>query len=332
MFVLGPRRLEPVESHFLGDVGMQVGVDGSGRSLRALVWATQEAALRRCPLRIIHVVPPAHEYATTAEGRAWEESQRDQGIVAEATAIALDAHPDLDVTSAVPSGAPAPVLLAEAEHAHTVVLGAKGRGGFGSLLLGSVALQVVGHAASPVVIVNHITIGHRRIVVGVDGSEYSDAALAYAFQQASLRGAQLQALHAWSPPVPHAVVSAAQDAMAKEHQQALEEWLAPLREEYPDVDVVEQLPDDPRSSRWPAPPTGPISWLSAPVDAAASAAWPSAPSAITSCSSPCAPWQSFAHAPRPPLSDGRSVGFLRVAGAGVPVTARRSPRTSTSPR
>ncbi|QKV90620.1 universal stress protein [Streptomyces sp. NA02950] len=221
-----------------------VGVDGSGRSLRALVWAAQEAALRRCPLRIIHVVPPAREYATTAEGRAWEESQRDQGIVAEATAIALDAHPDLDVTSAVPSGAPAPVLLAEAEHAHTVVLGAKGRDGFGSLLLGSVALQVVGHAACPVVIVNHITTGHRRIVVGVDGSEHSDAALAYAFQQASLRSAQLRALHAWSPPVPHAVVSAAQDAMAKEHQEALEEWLAPLREEYPDVEVVEQLSDE----------------------------------------------------------------------------------------
>ncbi|MEV7687040.1 universal stress protein [Streptomyces bungoensis] len=222
-----------------------VGVDGSGRSLRALVWAAHEAALRRCPLRIVHVLAPAHSYATTEEGRTWEAGNRDQGVVTEAAAVAREAHPDLEVTSALPSGTPAAVLLAEAEHARTVVLGAKGMGGFGSLLLGSAALQVVGHAACPVVIVNHVTTGHRRVVVGTDGSVHSRAALAYAFEEAELRRAELQAVHAWSHPGPHAYVSAAQDAMAKEHRQALEEWLAPLREEHPGVDVVELVPDEP---------------------------------------------------------------------------------------
>ncbi|MFG3292952.1 universal stress protein [Streptomyces sp. NPDC048179] len=222
-----------------------VGVDGSGRSLRALVWAAHEAALRQCPLRVIHVLPPARSYATTEEGRVQETSSRDRGVVDEATTIVREAHPDLEVTSALPSGTPAAVLLSEAERAQTVVLGAKGMGGFGSLLLGSVALQVVGHAACPVVIVNHVTTGHGRIVVGTDGSAHSRAALAYAFEEASLRGAQVQAVHAWSHPEPHAYVSAAQDAMAKEHRQALEEWLAPLREQHPDVEVVEQVPDEP---------------------------------------------------------------------------------------
>ncbi|MFE0513672.1 universal stress protein [Streptomyces sp. NPDC058964] len=222
-----------------------VGVDGSGRSLRALIWAAHEATLRRCPLRIIHVLPSTHSYATTDGGRAWEANSRDQRVMAEATAIAQEAHPDLEVTSALPSGSPAAVLLTEAQHARTVVLGAKGMGGFGSLLLGSVALQVVGHAACPVVIVNHVTTGHGRVVVGTDGSAHAQAALAYAFEEASLRGAQLQAVHAWSHPGPHAYVSAAQDTMAKEHVQALEEWLAPLRAEHPDVEVVEQAPDEP---------------------------------------------------------------------------------------
>ncbi|WP_225101667.1 universal stress protein [Streptomyces sp. CoH27] len=221
------------------------GVDGSGRSLRALVWAAHEAALRHCPLRVIHVLAPYHSYAMTDEGRETEASNWDQGVVAEATTIAQEAHPDLEVTSALPSGTPAAVLLAEAEHAHTVVLGAKGMGGFGSLLLGSVALQVVGHAVCPVVVVNHVTTGHDRIVVGADGSAHSQAALAYAFEQASLRGARLQAVHAWSHPGPHAYVSASQDAMAKEHRQALEEWLAPLREQHPDVEVMELVPDEP---------------------------------------------------------------------------------------
>ncbi|QHA09078.1 universal stress protein [Streptomyces broussonetiae] len=224
---------------------IMVGVDGSGRSLRALVWAAHEAALRHRALRIIHVLPLFHSYATNEAERIGERNEWDQGVATEATAIVREAHPDLEVTSALPSGNPAAVLLAEAEHAHTVVLGAKGMGSFGSLLIGSVATQVVGHAASPVVIVNHVPTGHGRIVVGADGSAYSRAALAYAFEQASLRGAPLHALHAWSHPGPHAHVSAAQDALAKEQRQTLEEWLAPLRHEYPEVKVVEQLPDEP---------------------------------------------------------------------------------------
>ncbi|ARF53345.1 universal stress protein [Streptomyces gilvosporeus] len=217
-----------------------VGVDGSGRSLRALVWAAHEAVLHRCALRIVHVLPREHAYATTAADRAREASSRDQGVVAEAAAIARETHPELEVVTDLPAGAPAAVLLTGSEHAHTVVLGAKGLGGFGSLLLGSVALQVVGHAASPAVVVNHVTTGHRRIVVGADGSTHSQAALAYAVQEASLRGAQLQAVHAWSYPGPEAAVSAVQ-AAAEKHRQSLEEWLVPLREAHPDVEVVEEL-------------------------------------------------------------------------------------------
>nr|WP_162596995.1 universal stress protein [Streptomyces sp. NEAU-S7GS2] len=175
-----------------------------------------------------------------------EERRIPRVVVAEATALVKEAHPELEVISALPAGAPAAVLLAESEHAHTIVLGAKGMGGFRSLLLGSVALQVVGHAASPVVVVSNLTTGHRRIVVGADGSAHSRAALVYAFEQASLRGAQLRALHAWSYPGPQAAVSAAQDAAAKEDRQALEEWLAPLRQEHPGVEVVkEPVHEDP---------------------------------------------------------------------------------------
>ncbi|QHC23024.1 universal stress protein [Streptomyces sp. GS7] len=191
-----------------------VGVDGSGRSLRALIWAAQEAASRGRALHIVHVLPPAHEYATTPAGHAWELGQRDKGVVAEATTIAKEAHPGLEVTSALPSGAPAAVLLSESEHAPALVVGAKGMGGFGSLLLGSVALQVVGHAACPVVVVNHLSTGHHRIVVGTDGSAHSHAALAYAFEQASLRRVPLVAVHAWTRPGLHGL--AVGDALDEE--------------------------------------------------------------------------------------------------------------------
>ncbi|ALO92356.1 hypothetical protein SHL15_1179 [Streptomyces hygroscopicus subsp. limoneus] len=206
-----------------------VGVDGSGRSLRALLWAVQEASLHHCPLRIVHVL--SFEPGPVSDSR----------IVSEATAIAKQAHPELEVTSAEVEGTPAAMFLAESERAHAVALGAKGRGGFGTVMLGSVALQVVGHAASPVVVVNHVPLDQGRVTVGVDGSAHSQAALEYAFKEASLRGARLQALYAWSPPGGDALVSPVQDAADAEHRRTLEECLAPLRQKYPDVEVMEEL-------------------------------------------------------------------------------------------
>lgn len=41
-----------------------------------------------------------------------------------------------------------------------------------------------------------------RIVVGVDGSEGSIAALRWALEEAQLRGAEVEAVHAWEVPVP----------------------------------------------------------------------------------------------------------------------------------
>ncbi|MBX7553273.1 universal stress protein [Streptomyces sp. tea 10] len=153
-----------------------------------MLWAAQEASLHRCPLRIVHV-------------RSFEPGPvPDSRIVREATAIAQQAHPELEVTSAEFDGAPAVAFLSESDRAQAVTLGAKGRGGFGTMMLGSVALQVVGHAASPVAVVNHFALDQGRITVGVDGSAHSQAAVEYAFKEASLRGAQLQALYAWSPP------------------------------------------------------------------------------------------------------------------------------------
>nr|WP_205528367.1 universal stress protein [Desertimonas flava] len=50
-------------------------------------------------------------------------------------------------------GPPARSLLEHADHADLVVVGSRGRGGFRSLLFGSVAHRVAEHAACPVVVV-----------------------------------------------------------------------------------------------------------------------------------------------------------------------------------
>ena len=66
-------------------------------------------------------------------------------------------RPDLQVDGASPEGQPAEALLREARNAALIVVSNRGRGGFKSLLLGSVSHQVVHHAPCPVVVVPHDT-------------------------------------------------------------------------------------------------------------------------------------------------------------------------------
>jgi nucleotide-binding universal stress UspA family protein len=142
--------------------GIVVGVDGSAHSRQALDWAMREAAQHHLPLTVITVLQgkarpltevywpmPDYPHSTSLD----EESARKaiQAMVGEATAET--GQPVIDVTVTVATGNPAEELLRAARDADMLVVGSHGRGGFASLLLGSVSSQVVHHAAAPVVVV-----------------------------------------------------------------------------------------------------------------------------------------------------------------------------------
>ncbi|MBO1413084.1 universal stress protein [Streptomyces sp. FH025] len=221
-----------------------VGVDGSERSLRALIWAANDAALHGCPLLVAHVLPGWEaDFPFFPPGRAQGLSRRGAEILAEAVAIAKENHPDLEVESDQVSGSPAEVLRGASERARCVVLGARGEGGLGNLLMGSVSLQVAGHASCPVVVVGAITTGHRRILVGTDGSEHSAAAMEFAFEEASLRNDRVHALHAWSMPATPESSEAGPSVEEAEadHRRQLDAQLAPLRQRYPGVETETTL-------------------------------------------------------------------------------------------
>ncbi|WP_370415626.1 universal stress protein [Streptomyces fradiae] len=131
-----------------------VGVDGSPASHEALRWAVQHARLIGGTVEAVaaYDLPgavgwsaPAVDAAFDAEaaGRALSDELRDE--LSRAADVPLDEH--------VVRGNPAQVLIEASKGAEVLVVGSRGRGGFSSLLLGSVSQQCAVHASCPVVIV-----------------------------------------------------------------------------------------------------------------------------------------------------------------------------------
>jgi nucleotide-binding universal stress UspA family protein len=139
--------------------GIVVGVDGSTGSQKALEWAAREAAAHHAPLTVLAVHPVAASYWSGrpilyAADRPLQDEVRQaaQDAAAKVTSELGDQQP-ASVTVQAVSGIVAAELLQAARDADLLVVGSRGGGGFASLLLGSVTMQVVGHASCPVVVV-----------------------------------------------------------------------------------------------------------------------------------------------------------------------------------
>jgi nucleotide-binding universal stress UspA family protein len=187
-----------------------VGVDGSQHAERALRWAVREARLRHAALTVVHAYVEDGVSAASAAG-ARELAQR---LVADILGRHRHLLGDLrDVETVVMPGSArgaAAVLLEVARRAQLVVLGTRGLGGFGELLLGSTSHRVLMHAGVPVVLVRtppnvDPTVaeehdGRRPLVVGADQSAGSQAALRWAFDEACRRDVGVLVVHALDAP------------------------------------------------------------------------------------------------------------------------------------
>lgn len=99
------------------------------------------------------------------------------------------------------AGSPVPRLLEIAADADLLVVGNRGRGGFASLLLGSVSQRLALHALCPIVVVR----GDGRagpVAVGVDDSAAADQVLDAALTAAAERGCGVLAIRTYLPPIP----------------------------------------------------------------------------------------------------------------------------------
>lgn len=227
-----------------------VGADGSDHSLRAVEWASDEAARRGLSLRILYAEAP-WLYDVPVDPRLGAVRKwlltGGREILDQAVATAHECDPEVDVRAEAVPGPASRVLLETARDVAMVVLGGRGAGTLAGLLLGSTTLQVVTHTPVPAVVVRDLEPAVRReVAVGVDGAEPSGAALGFAFEEASLRKARLRAVHVWSHPASYGpgtmqpIVYEAQIG-AEQESRSLEETLAVWREKYPDVEVLSEI-------------------------------------------------------------------------------------------
>jgi nucleotide-binding universal stress UspA family protein len=148
-------------------------------------------------------------------------------------------------------GYAADALIASAEGADLLVVGARGRGGLPGLLLGSASLTCAQRAPCPVAVVPAnpaIDPGRRGrlepgpVVVGVASPSTAGPALEFAAGEASLRGTGMVAVHAvhW-PPLGTELIRPDEDDLVAWGTQLLAQTVASIRESGPQVQIEQRV-------------------------------------------------------------------------------------------
>lgn len=226
--------------------------DGSEESLRAVSWAAREAVLHDAPLRIVSAAALLPRMSPSRGSSSYEtvtgtiEENRDKAL-AKAAEHAAATVPGLLIDTDRLEGQPAEAVADSGAGALMLVVGSRGGGAFGALLLGSVSRYVATHAPCPVAVIrDESESAQRQVAVGIGDLDGCGATLDFAFEEAALRHASLIALHAWhmESDISRAGISFSTPAartLADEASEALRGALEDCRSKYPQVHVIQDV-------------------------------------------------------------------------------------------
>ncbi len=220
--------------------------DGSADAQRALLWAAEESVRTSTTVRVMvvnEVLPPTWGgvggMAVVTDGFVLDAA----GLLEQAQKTLADAGVG-HVIVEQRSGHVVDELLRAAASASTLVVGSSGHGRLGEALLGSVSQHLARHATCPVVVVREARNSRAgRIVVGVDGSHTSLAALDYACRRAESTHETVVAIHAWHVRAPSTDVWSEHPRSidSGEHELLLAESTAGVQEDHPDVRLEREV-------------------------------------------------------------------------------------------
>lgn len=224
-----------------------VGVDGSAPARDAIRWATREAIRRGAPLELVTSTlfePGNYSDAVGLRIGAFTDPDVDaKKVLAEAVDLVHETAgvQRISLDTSLHHGSAADVLSHLSPLPAMIVLGSRGLGEFTGGLIGSVSTAVVTHAKCPVAVIESGAVGDGPVVVGVDCTANSQPAIGLALTEASLRGVDLVAVHAWSDLELGSVLTRDDDGPWADSELAertsLSESLAGWAEDYPDVTI-----------------------------------------------------------------------------------------------
>lgn len=205
--------------------------------------------MRNLPLTLIHVIPAptadAVQFvspAVRAEIHRRHESEA-RRVIADAIEVAGGvAGRGPDVSGEVLRGPTVPTLVELSKDARMLAVGSRGLGTLGRAILGSVSMGLMQRTHCPIAVIrdgaDRLARPHRLpVVLGVDGSPTSELATEIAFDEASWRGVELVAVHAFSDMSLFAPSDRLRSDLQVCAEAVLAERLAGYQERYPDVTV-----------------------------------------------------------------------------------------------
>lgn len=130
-----------------------VGVDRSVHSRKALAWAFNQAERTNAELHVLHAWQPRDAKDPGLGTADWETyTAKCRAEIEASVSDQQRLHPAVKVLTEIADGNPTRALVDQSRESDLVVIGARGAGGFEGLMLGRVAVDVLAHANSTVII------------------------------------------------------------------------------------------------------------------------------------------------------------------------------------
>ena len=216
-----------------------VGVTDTPASQRAVDWAVARAADRGDRVELVSIVGGA--VGVVGEGHVVDEALQLTQRLLDRAGERVRARGVLAETR-VGRGKPVEQLIEASKGAALLVIGSDYRGPGTGPARGPHGLRITAGAHCPVAVVpDRDLAGRSGVIVGVDGSEVSEAAIAFAAAEADRMGEPLTAVGAWSPvAVPFEMRSYPEgylENMQKLTEEALAISIAGIPRQFPDLDV-----------------------------------------------------------------------------------------------
>ncbi|MGO3146929.1 MAG: universal stress protein [Leucobacter sp.] len=222
-----------------------IGVDASNHSRAALAWGLKRASERGASVELLHVADDSflsESVAFLSEAQNASEQMLANEIEYARTTLGFAGN----ITGTAVVGHPIAEVELASKNSDLLILGAHSGSRFAGSVFGTRAVKIAAVAHCPVAVIpaEQENTG-EGIVVGVDGSESSKLALAFAANEAAHNGKPLIAVYAWMPPLTPGLEYLWSEELVTAQQSAAEEAIAiavaGLASRYPDLEVRREI-------------------------------------------------------------------------------------------